>query len=136
MKTNFSLFPSYSVHKSLNHKHLFLKPQLSVKYFTKKPTQHTSYFTEHTSLSRRAKIISIISKCQPKKTITHVLGPTYISWALNMGTCISCNEQWATTGTDVSKNAAEWTRRIAISKEEIPGSRHSMHGYTRTCSRL
>ena len=34
------------------------------------------------------------------------------------------------------KNAGEWTRRVEISKEEIPGSRCSTRGYIRTCSRL
>ena len=52
------------------------------------------------------------------------------------------------TGTDVShtstgktresyvvveKNEGEWTGRVQISKEEISGSRRSMHGYSRTC---
>ena len=34
------------------------------------------------------------------------------------------------------KNAGEWTRRVEISKEEIPGSKHSMYGYILTYSRL
>ena len=29
------------------------------------------------------------------------------------------------------KNAGEWTGRVEISKEEIPGSKHSMYGYIR-----
>ena len=28
----------------------------------------------------------------------------------------------------LGKNAGEWTGRVEISKEEIPGSKHSMHG--------
>ena len=32
----------------------------------------------------------------------------------------------------VGKNAGEWTRRIETSKEEIPGSKRGMHGYTLT----
>ena len=51
LKTNSSLSPSYSVQKSLNHGSLFLKPQLSVKYFTKKPTQHTPCHRTHQFLS-------------------------------------------------------------------------------------
>ena len=39
-------------------------------------------------------------------------------------------------GQAPEKNAGEWTRRVETSKEEIPGSRRSMHGYIRTCSRL
>ena len=27
------------------------------------------------------------------------------------------------------KKAGEWTKRVEISKEEIPGSKRSMHGY-------
>ena len=34
------------------------------------------------------------------------------------------------------KNADEWTGRVEISKEEIPVSKCSMHGYTLTYSRL
>ena len=34
------------------------------------------------------------------------------------------------------KNAGEWTGRVEISKEEIPGSERSMYGYTLTYSRL
>ena len=34
------------------------------------------------------------------------------------------------------KNAGEWTGRVEISKEEIPGSKYSMYGYILTYSRL
>ena len=34
------------------------------------------------------------------------------------------------------KNAGEWTGRVEISKEEIPGSKRSMHGNMLTYSRL
>ena len=37
---------------------------------------------------------------------------------------------------DFGQNEGEWTRRVKISKEEVPGSRHSTHGYIQTCSRL
>ena len=33
-------------------------------------------------------------------------------------------------------NADEWTGRVEISKEEIPGSKHSKYGYILTYSRL
>ena len=36
----------------------------------------------------------------------------------------------------VWKNAGEWTRRVEISKEEIPGSKRNMYGYILTYSRL
>ena len=32
----------------------------------------------------------------------------------------------------LGKNASEWTKRVEISKEEIPGSKHSMYGYILT----
>ena len=34
------------------------------------------------------------------------------------------------------KNAGEWTRRVEISKEEFPGSKHIKHSYVLTYSRL
>ena len=34
------------------------------------------------------------------------------------------------------KNAGEWTRRVEISKEEIPGSKRCIYGYILTYSRL
>ena len=37
---------------------------------------------------------------------------------------------------DLGKNAGEWTGRVERSKEEIPGSKRSMHGYILTHSRL
>ena len=39
-------------------------------------------------------------------------------------------------GKGLEKNAGEWTRRVEISKEEIPGSKRSMYGYILTYSRL
>ena len=39
-------------------------------------------------------------------------------------------------GKGFGKNASEWTGRVEISKEEIPGSKHSMYGYILTYSRL
>ena len=78
--------------------------------------------------------------------------PIYIPRALNSGTCIRqgdlfyCaglprNHVLATANTGeigrgFGKNAGEWTGRVEISKEEIPGSKRSMHGYKMTCSRL
>ena len=34
------------------------------------------------------------------------------------------------------KNAGEWTGRVEISEEEIPGGKRSMYGYILTYSRL
>ena len=39
-------------------------------------------------------------------------------------------------GRGFGKNAGEWTGRVKINKDEMPGSRRSMHGYVQTCSRL
>ena len=40
-------------------------------------------------------------------------------------------------GRGFGKNAGGWTRRVEIiSKEEIPGSKHSMYGYILTYSGL
>ena len=78
--------------------------------------------------------------------------PIYIPQALNTGTCIRQgdlfysaglhrNHVLATANTGeirrgFGKNAGEWTGRIEISKEEIPGSERSMYGYILTYSRL
>ena len=69
-----------------------------------------------------------------------------------MGTCIQQgdlfysaglprNHVLATTNTGkiergFGKNAGEWTRRLEISKEEIPGSKRSMYSYILTYLRL
>ena len=54
-------------------------------------------------------------------------------------------EQWSTDkankdeekiGRGFGKNAGEWTGRVEISEEEIPGSKRSMYGYILTYSRL
>ena len=37
-------------------------------------------------------------------------------------------------GTGFRKNADEWTGRVEISEEEIPGSKRSMHGNILTYS--
>ena len=39
-------------------------------------------------------------------------------------------------GDILGKNAGEWTGRVEISKEEIPGSKRSMYGYLLTYCRL
>ena len=39
-------------------------------------------------------------------------------------------------GGGFGKNAGEWTGRVEISKEEVPGSKRSMYGYILTYSRL
>ena len=39
-------------------------------------------------------------------------------------------------GRGFGKNAGEWTQGVEISKDEIPGSKRSMHGYILAYSRL
>ena len=39
-------------------------------------------------------------------------------------------------GRSFGKNAGEWTGRVEISKEKIPGSKRGMYGYILTYSRL
>ena len=78
--------------------------------------------------------------------------PIYIPWALNMGTCIRHGDLFYSAGLHrnhvfaiantgeirrgFGRNAGEWTGRVEISKEEIPGSKRSMYGYILTYSRL
>ena len=78
--------------------------------------------------------------------------PIYIPRALNTGTCIRQddlfysaglhrNQVLATAnrgeiGRGFGKNAGQWTGRVEISNEEIPGSKRSMYGYILTYSRL
>ena len=62
--------------------------------------------------------------------------------ALNTGTCTSrvtyfiLQANIGKIGRGLGKNAGEWTGRVEISKEELPGSKSSMYGYILTYSRL
>ena len=64
--------------------------------------------------------------------------------ALNTGTCIQQGDLFYSAGLHrnenigrgYGQNAGEFTGRIEISKEEIPGSKRSMYGYVLTYSRL
>ena len=70
--------------------------------------------------------------------------PIYIPRALNTGTCIQqCGLFYSAgphrnekIGRGFGKNEGEWTGRVEINKEEIPGSKRSMYGYILTYSRL
>ena len=78
--------------------------------------------------------------------------PIFMPRALNTGTCLWQGNLFYAAGLHRShvlatantgkirrgleKNAGEWTGRIEISKEEIPGSELSMYGYIPTYSRL
>ena len=74
--------------------------------------------------------------------------PIYIPWALNMGTCLQQGDLFHSSGLHRNRvlatantgkirrgfgqNAGKWMGRVEISKEEIPGSKHSMYGYILT----
>ena len=60
---------------------------------------------------------------------------TYFILRAYTGTSVSHSQQTKKLG-EVWKNAGEWTERVEISKEEIPGSKRSMYGYILTYSRL
>ena len=70
--------------------------------------------------------------------IPHIMffWPIYILWALNTGTCIQQCDLFYSEGLHKNekiwrgfgKNAGEWTRKVEINKEEIPGSKRSMYG--------
>ena len=70
--------------------------------------------------------------------------PIYIPRVLNTGTCIQQCDLFYTAGLQrnekigrgFGKNAGEWTGRVEINMEEIPGSKRSMYGYILTYSRL
>ena len=78
--------------------------------------------------------------------------PIYIPRALNTGTCVRQGDLFYSAGLHrnhvlatanireirrgFGRNAGEWTGRVEISKEEIPGSKHSMYNYKLTYSRL
>ena len=81
-----------------------------------------------------------------------VFKPIYIPRELNTGTCIRQGDLFNSAGLHrnhvlatpntgeirrgFGKNAGEWSRRVDLHKEEIPGSKRSMYGYILACSRL
>ena len=78
--------------------------------------------------------------------------PVYIPQAFNTGTCLRQGDLLYSAGLHrnhvlvtantgkirrgLGKKAGEWTGRVEKSREEIPGSKHSMYGYILTYSRL
>ena len=61
---------------------------------------------------------------------------TYFILRAYTGTGVSHSQRRKKIGRGFGKNAGEWTGRVEISKEEIPGSKRSMYGYMLTYSRL
>ena len=70
--------------------------------------------------------------------------PIYIPQAFYTGTCIQQGGLFYSAGLHknekigrgLGKSAGEWTGRVEISKEEIPGSKRSMRDNILTYSRL
>ena len=76
--------------------------------------------------------------------------PIHIPQALNTGTCIQQGDLFCSSGLHrgrcqpqptqekfvrgFGKNAGEWTGRVEISMEEMPGSKRSMYGEILTYS--
>ena len=72
--------------------------------------------------------------------------------ALNTGTCLRQGDPFYSAGLHrnhvlatantgkigrgFGKNTGEWTGRVKIGKEEVPGSKRNMYGYILTYSRL
>ena len=91
-------------------------------------------------------------RMQTQKNNRTCFRPIYTPQALNMGTCIQQGDLFYSAGRHRNQfspqltqeklrrgfggNAGEWTRRVEISKEEIPGSKRSMRGNILTYSRL
>ena len=132
LKTNFILCPSYSFRKT------FI-PQVSFSLTT-------------------TQIISTTSECKSRKTIIQVLELIYIPRAVNTGnlhqlsvtmsrmtyfilrastgTAVNHSQQRRSSGEIFEKMQVNRPKVVAISKEEIPGSKKSMYGYILTYSRL
>ena len=89
LKTYYNLSPSYSFHESVNSS-LYFSDHNSLSNISQRNQHNTLHILQNTNLSWRIKIISTISICQPRKTMTHVLEPIYIPRALTTGTCITC----------------------------------------------
>ena len=61
---------------------------------------------------------------------------TYFILRAYTGSGVSHIQHRKKLGEVLEKNAGEWTGRVEISEEEIPGSKRSMYGYILTYFRL
>ena len=61
---------------------------------------------------------------------------TYFILRSYTGTGVSHSQHRQKSVEVFEKNASEWTGRVEIIKEEIPGSKRGMYGYILTHSRL
>ena len=61
---------------------------------------------------------------------------TYFILRAYTGTGVSHGQHRKKLEQVLEKNAGEWTGRVEINKEELPGSKRSMYGYILTYSKL
>ena len=61
---------------------------------------------------------------------------TYFTMRAYTGIGVSQNQHRKNLRVFFRKDAGEWSGRVEISKEEIPGSKRTMHGNILTYSRL
>ena len=108
LNTNFTLSPSYSFHKSSYHKSCFQNIFFNLFIFRGHSTREPSS-SRVTYFILRAYTRTGVSHSQRKKK---------------------------KIGRGFRENVGEQTGRVEISKEEIPGSKHSVHGYILIYSRL
>ena len=59
----------------------------------------------------------------------------FILWAYT-GPGVSRSQHREKNGRSFGKNTGEWTGKVEISREEIPGSKRSIYGSILTYSRL
>ena len=118
LNTNFTLSPSYSFHKSLYQRPLLLKLQL--KFYPQ--------FGMQTQKNRNTCLGVYLYSAGTQHGNLHPTGKHILFYR---STQVS-----EKPGRGFGKNAGEWTGRVEISKEEIPGSKRSMNGYILIYSRL
>ena len=88
-KTNFTLYSSYSIHKTLNDKSLCLKPQLFQIFHKETNTTHSIFHRTHQSRPESQNYIHYFEMPTQKEKNTTFLEPIYIQCALNTRACIS-----------------------------------------------
>ena len=126
LKIHFNLSPTDLFHKTLHNESLFLKPQHKFypQFWNTNPEKQQHMFKSQF-------IFCGHSTWEPASSrVTY-----FYSVGLHRNRCQPQLIQ-ENFGRGFGKDAGEWTRRVKISKEEIPGSRCSMYGYILTYSRL
>ena len=124
LNTNSSLSPSYSFHKSLYHRS-FLSNQssYSIQNFGTQNQKNNNMFwslfifREHSTRESASSRMTLFFCGPTQEPVLAAANPRQL-------------------GRGFGKNVGEWTRKVKLSKEEIPASRRNMHGNILTCSRL